>query len=61
MFNSGGAVKFFYIIDVDEEKMVRVGVKGVGEMRIFVLEKFKFCNVNGENMEFEYEECMVKV
>lgn len=61
MLNSGGAVKSFYIIDVDEEKMVRVGVKGVGEMRIFASEKPKSCNVNGENMEFEYEECMVKV
>lgn len=58
MLNSGGAIKSF---DIIEDKMVQVGVKGGGEMRVFASEKPKSCRVNGEDMEFEFEENMVKV
>lgn len=61
MLNSGGAVKSFDITEDKEEKMVQVGVKGAGEMRVFASEKPKACRVDGEDMEFEYEENMVKV
>ncbi|XP_021761005.1 galactinol--sucrose galactosyltransferase-like [Chenopodium quinoa] len=61
MLNSGGAVKSFDISEENEEKVVKVGVKGAGEMRVFASEKPKSFRVNGEDMEFEYEENMVKV
>ncbi|KAK9748794.1 hypothetical protein RND81_02G081600 [Saponaria officinalis] len=61
MLNSGGAVKSFEINDVDEEQIVQVGVKGAGEMRVFSSENPRACRVNEEEVEFEYEESMIKV
>lgn len=62
MLNTGGALKSFDIIDDDgEEKMVRIGVKGAGEMRVYSSEKPTACRVNGKEIEFEYEDGMVKV
>ncbi|CAO2834064.1 unnamed protein product [Amaranthus hypochondriacus] len=60
MLNCGGAVRSYDITD-ESEKMVRLGIKGAGEMRVFASEKPKACRVNGENAEFEYEDSMVLV
>lgn len=62
MLNSGGAIRSFDIVDDDEgEKIVRVGVKGAGEMRVFSSKKPSACRVKGEFVEFEYEDNMVMV
>ena len=61
MLNTGGAIKLFDIINDDDEKMVLVGVKGAGEMRVYSSEKPRACRVNGEEIKFEYEDGMVKV
>ncbi|KAH9605976.1 hypothetical protein KSS87_008434 [Heliosperma pusillum] len=61
MLNCGGAVKSFDIIRDNEGQSVRVGVKGAGEMRVFASKRPKACRVNGEDMELEYEESMIKV
>ncbi|KMT19511.1 hypothetical protein BVRB_1g011340 [Beta vulgaris subsp. vulgaris] len=61
MLNAGGAVKSLDISEDNEDKMVQVGIKGAGEMMVYSSEKPKACRVNGEDMEFEYEESMIKV
>ncbi|KAD3641110.1 hypothetical protein E3N88_30334 [Mikania micrantha] len=62
MLNSGGAIQSVeFELDVDGASMVRVGVKGAGEMRVFASEKPGECRVNGENADFKYEEHMVIV
>ncbi|KAL2935894.1 Galactinol--sucrose galactosyltransferase [Bienertia sinuspersici] len=59
MLNSGGAIDS--IAYRDDEDVVKVGVKGVGEFVVFSSEKPKLCRVNGENVEFSYEDCIVRV
>ncbi|KAK9052402.1 hypothetical protein SSX86_029031 [Deinandra increscens subsp. villosa] len=62
MLNSGGAIQsVVFASDVDRACMVRVGVKGAGEMRVFASEKPGECHVNGDNVDFKYEEHMVIV
>lgn len=62
MLNSGGAIQSVaFGLGVDGGNTVRVGVKGVGEMRIFASEKPIECHINGENVDFKYEELMVIV
>ncbi|KAI3813139.1 hypothetical protein L1987_17855 [Smallanthus sonchifolius] len=62
MLNSGGAIQTVdYELGVDGACIVRVGVKGVGEMRVFASEKPGECRVKGENVDFKYEEHMVIV
>lgn len=57
MLNSGGAIESVAYVS----NRVRVGVKGTGEMRVFASEKPNECYINGENVEFKYEEHMVIV
>nr|XP_043607898.1 probable galactinol--sucrose galactosyltransferase 5 [Erigeron canadensis] len=62
MLNSSGAIQSIEIgSGVDGTYMVRVGVKGAGEMRVFTSEKPSECHINGKNVEFKYEEHMVIV
>lgn len=57
MLNSGGAIESLAFDD--EENSVRIGVKGTGEMRAFASEKPRSCRINGEEVAFGYDECMV--
>ncbi|XP_034706237.1 galactinol--sucrose galactosyltransferase [Vitis riparia] len=57
MLNSGGAIESLTFDD--EENSVRIGVKGTGEMRSFASEKPRSCRINGEEVAFGYDECMV--
>ncbi|KAJ9683397.1 hypothetical protein PVL29_019119 [Vitis rotundifolia] len=57
MLNSGGAIESLAFDD--EENSVRIGVKGTGEMRAFASEKPRSCVINGEEVAFGYDECMV--
>lgn len=57
MLNSGGAIESLAFDD--EENSVRIGVKGAGEMRAFASEKPRSCRINGEEVAFGYDECMV--
>lgn len=59
MLNSGGAIQSLEFND--EEEMVRVGVKGTGEMKVFSSEKPKACRINGKDVAFEYGEKMVVI
>lgn len=59
MLNSGGAIQLLEF--VDEEDMVRVGVKGTGEMRVFSSEKPKACRINGGDVAFTYDEKMITI
>jgi len=62
MLNSGGAIQSVeFKSDVGGACMVRVEVKGAGEMRVFASEKPSKCHINGENVDFKYEEHMVIV
>ncbi|GAB4849261.1 hypothetical protein Ancab_004065 [Ancistrocladus abbreviatus] len=59
MLNSGGALKSLELDD--EDNVVRIGVKGEGEMRVFASEKPRTCRINGKDVEFEYDEQMIVV
>ncbi|KAJ9564253.1 hypothetical protein OSB04_000219 [Centaurea solstitialis] len=62
MLNTGGALQSVeYVSNDNGSYTVKVEVKGVGEMRVFASEKPMKCRVNGENVEFKYEEHMVMV
>ncbi|KAM7509165.1 hypothetical protein LguiA_019618 [Lonicera macranthoides] len=61
MLNSGGAIKAVDECDKDGTCLVRVSVKGTGEMRAFVSQKPKVIRVEGEEVEFTYEADMVVV
>ncbi|KAI7724879.1 hypothetical protein M8C21_025805 [Ambrosia artemisiifolia] len=62
MLNSGGAIQSVaFESNVNGACMVQVGVKGAGEMRVFASEKPSQCHINGENVDFKYEEHMVIV
>ncbi|RWR94064.1 galactinol--sucrose galactosyltransferase [Cinnamomum micranthum f. kanehirae] len=59
MLNSGGAIQLLEF--VNEEDMVRVAVKGTGEMKAFSSEKPQACCLNGEDVAFIYDEKMVTI
>ncbi|GMY14904.1 galactinol--sucrose galactosyltransferase-like [Fagus crenata] len=59
MLNTGGAIQSLEFDD--DETLVRVGVKGSGEMRVFASEKPMSCKIDGVVVEFSYEDKMVKV
>lgn len=59
MLNSGGAIESLEI--EDNEDLVRVGVKGHGEFKVFSSEKPRSCCVNGKEVAFCYEDCMVTI
>jgi len=59
MLNTGGAVQS---LSFDEAKnLVEVGVRGTGEMRVYASERPNTCRIDGEEVDFEYEESMVKI
>ncbi|KAK7330524.1 hypothetical protein VNO77_24719 [Canavalia gladiata] len=59
MLNSGGSV---VSIEFDKhENLARIGVRGHGEMRIFASEKPVSCKIDGEAVEFDYVDSMVRL
>ncbi|EOY20863.1 Raffinose synthase family protein, putative [Theobroma cacao] len=59
MLNSGGAIQSL-AFDGDEN-LVRIGVKGRGELRVFASEKPWACKIDGVPVEFGYDEQMVRI
>ena len=59
MLNCGGAIQSVEFDD--NENLVRVGVRGSGEMRAFASEKPTSCKIDGVGVEFSYEDKMVTV
>lgn len=59
MLNTGGAIQSqeFY----EDENLVRIGVKGSGELKVFASEEPVKCNINGVGVKFGYEDKMVTV
>lgn len=59
MLNTGGAIQS---LEFDEdENLVKMGVKGSGEMKVFASEEPVKCNINGVGVKFGYEDKMVTV
>ncbi|XP_015879309.2 probable galactinol--sucrose galactosyltransferase 5 [Ziziphus jujuba] len=59
MLNTGGAIQS---LDFDEvNDLVRVVVRGSGEMRVFASEKPTTCRIDGREVAFEYKESMVVI
>lgn len=52
MLNTGGAVQSLEFHK--EESMVKVGVRGCGEMRVFASERPKACKMDGVDAKFGY-------
>ncbi|KAM1322510.1 hypothetical protein ACFX2I_015289 [Malus domestica] len=62
MLNTGGAIESVeFEEDEDSLSLVRIGVKGCGEMRMFASEKPIACKIDGEGVKFHYVDKMVKV
>ncbi|KAI3503468.1 hypothetical protein L1887_31910 [Cichorium endivia] len=62
MLNSGGAIQSVtFVSNIDGACMVQIGVKGAGEMVVFASQKPSECYIDGENVNFKYEEHMVIV
>ena len=59
MLNCGGAIQSIEFDDY--ENLVRVGVGGSGEMRVFASEKPISCKIDGVGVEFSYKDKMVIV
>lgn len=59
MLNSGGAIQSMEIEKT--ENLARIGVRGSGEMRVFASEKPARCKIDGEEVEFGYEDNMVRL
>ncbi|KAF7806051.1 galactinol--sucrose galactosyltransferase-like [Senna tora] len=62
MLNSGGAIQSVEF-DENHEKMmiVRIGVRGEGDMRVFASEKPVSCKIDGVKVGFGYEDNMVRI
>ncbi|OIW12387.1 hypothetical protein TanjilG_04136 [Lupinus angustifolius] len=59
MLNNGGAIQS---LAFDEAKnLVEVGVRGKGEMKVFASERPRTCRIDGEEVDFEYEDNMVVI
>ncbi|XVF16338.1 hypothetical protein REPUB_Repub10bG0022900 [Reevesia pubescens] len=59
MLNSGGAIQSL-AIDIDKN-LVRIGVKGKGELRVFASKEPWACRIDGGPVEFGYDEQMVRI
>ncbi|KAJ1385063.1 Glycosyl hydrolases 36 [Sesbania bispinosa] len=59
MLNSGGAIQSLEF--GDHASLAKIGVRGCGEMRVFASEKPISCKIDGEAVEFDYEDKMVRV
>jgi raffinose synthase len=57
MLNTGGAIQSLAYNDANSS--VQIGVTGTGEMRVFASEKPIACKIDGREVPFDYEECMV--
>ncbi|KAF8096463.1 hypothetical protein N665_0308s0037 [Sinapis alba] len=57
MLNTSGAIRSL----VYHEKSVEIGVRGAGEFRVYASRKPVSCKIDGEVVEFGYEESMVVV
>ncbi|XP_065854810.1 probable galactinol--sucrose galactosyltransferase 5 [Euphorbia lathyris] len=55
MLNTGGAIQSLAYT----HNSAQIGVKGVGEMRAFASHKPITCRIDGAQVEFSYEDCMV--
>lgn len=55
MLNTGGAIQSVKF----NQAVVKIGVKGTGEMRAYASERPLACRVNGESVKFGYEDNMV--
>lgn len=59
MLNCGGAIE---CMEFDDERdVVKIGVRGCGEMRVFSSEKPISCKIDGVAVKFQYEDRMVRV
>ncbi|XP_012080005.1 galactinol--sucrose galactosyltransferase [Jatropha curcas] len=59
MLNSGGAIQS---LDIDDDKnLVRIGVKGRGEMKVFASEKPVACKLDGVDVQFSYDDQVVVI
>ncbi|XP_021825927.1 galactinol--sucrose galactosyltransferase-like, partial [Prunus avium] len=62
MFNTGGAIQSLEFEDEENSSnLVRIGVKGCGEMRVFASEKPSACKIDGEEVKFDFVDKMVTV
>ncbi|WJX33084.1 galactinol--sucrose galactosyltransferase [Trifolium repens] len=59
MLNSGGAVQSLEFDD--HEILVKIGMRGCGEMSVFASEKPVCCKIDGVAVKFDYVDKMVKV
>lgn len=59
MLNGGGAIQSVEFDD--DENLVRVGVRGSGEMKVFASEKPMSCKIDEVGVKFNYEDKMVTV
>ncbi|MFQ6664337.1 hypothetical protein Gotur_031491 [Gossypium turneri] len=59
MLNNGGAIQSTML--GDGENLVRIGVKGSGEMRVYASKKPMACKIDETLTEFNYEEQMITV
>ncbi|PIN21196.1 Galactinol--sucrose galactosyltransferase [Handroanthus impetiginosus] len=59
MLNTGGAIESCEYIE--NASLMQVGVKGMGEMRIFASSKPLSCTIDGVKIEFDYRDNMVIV
>ncbi|OIV96951.1 hypothetical protein TanjilG_00533 [Lupinus angustifolius] len=59
MLNCGGAIQS---VEFDDHaNVVKIGVRGCGEMKVFASEKPVSCKIDGVAVKFEYEDKMVRV
>lgn len=59
MLNTGGAIQSLVICN--DENLVRIGVRGGGEMKIFAAENPRACQVDGVVVKFSYDDLMVTI
>lgn len=59
MLNSGGAIQSLEFDD--QANLVKIGVRGCGEMRVFASEKPVSCKIDEVAVKFNYEDKMVRV
>ncbi|KAE8663329.1 hypothetical protein F3Y22_tig00112988pilonHSYRG00151 [Hibiscus syriacus] len=55
----GGAI--LSMVLEDDENVVRIGVKGSGNMRVYASERPMVCKIDGTPVEFEYDDQMITV
>lgn len=59
MLNSGGAI---LSLEFDEqENLARIEMRGHGEMRVFASEKPVSCKIDGEPVNFDYDDSMARL